>query len=181
MSIDIGAIVEWAVEAENECRISSTIGTSFRNISGDMEIESEGEEWSIEQMGESRYGLGFNFSAPPVDGVTKKLGREAPALTVSALYDLVRGFGSMRDTEGWGIGMEASLFETLYLRAGKSDKLFSMAKFTNLGLGLGWQHPTRGFVIRLDYAMMEPPASAEEFWKKDMTDHVIGLVLGKVF
>ena len=181
MAVDIGAILSWTAETEEGYKIRSTFGASARNISGDIEVESEDHEWTIDQMGESRYGLGMELSTPPAASVSKKLGRDVSAFKAQVLYDLVRGFGSNEEMEGWGVGMEVALFETLFIRVGNSKDLFALLNYMNLGLGLGWQHPARGIVLRLDYAMMEPPETAEEFYDRDMTDHMIGLVIGKVF
>ncbi len=181
MAVDIGAILSWTVETEEGYKIRSTFGASARNISGEIEVESEGDEWTFDQTGESRYGLGMELSTPPAASVSKKLGRDVAAFKAQVLYDLVRGFGSYEEMEGWGVGMEVALFETLFIRAGNSRDLFASLNYMNLGLGLGWQHPARGIVLRLDYAMMEPPEIIEAFHDRDMTDHMIGLVIGKVF
>ena len=179
--VDLGIIVTYLIETGEGYRIRPSIGISFRNIGKDIKIQRETikEPLMLKQPQENRYGFGLDFSTPPVASATKKLGRAVPALKVVVDYDLIRGAGSSY-AEGWGLGMEASLFETLFIRTGNSRDSIENSQYMNFGIGLGWQDPDNGFLLRLDFTRMDNPL-ADSFYRESKHDHVLGLVYGKEF
>lgn len=154
-SYDLGTILALNFDRGESVRFRPRIGASVRNLGPDIEYWNHYYSWeplrrySYDQPQRRRVGAGFDVAAAA--RFVKPLGREAEPFGFSVDWDYI-DTGHSKNVM-WALGAEASVFETLHLRAGYGRYAFpDYRESTTLGVGLsavyGWAD------LRFDYAAL---------------------------